>query len=135
MYYALSYERRRGGWEARTVKNVNILGMCLDRRVLIALGVAAVALWVVAPAFVVGLLPLLFLAACPLSMLLMARTMMGGNKAHGAMAAPDPAARLAVLEDAQARLAGEIVRARAEADASAAEPAALPERIPDRIRS
>lgn len=45
--------------------------MCLDWRVLVGLAVVGVGIYVVAPGTVVAALPILSLAACPLSMLLM----------------------------------------------------------------
>lgn len=51
------------------------LGMCLDWRVLIGLAVVGLAVWVIAPKFLLATIPLLILAACPLSMLFMMRGM------------------------------------------------------------
>ncbi len=45
--------------------------MCLDWRVLVGLAAVGVGIYVVAPGTVVAALPILSLAACPLSMLLM----------------------------------------------------------------
>ncbi|MGH2796391.1 MAG: DUF2933 domain-containing protein [Thermoleophilaceae bacterium] len=91
---------------------VSVLGMCLDRRVLIGLAVIAVGIWALAPDLILGALPLLLLAACPLSMLLMMRMM----SSHGQTSVPGatPATRLAALERDQARFAEEIAHARAE---------------------
>ncbi len=41
---------------------------CLNRKVLGGLGLTALAVWALAPGVVGAALPLLFLAACPLSM-------------------------------------------------------------------
>lgn len=91
------------------MKNV---AMCFDRRVLIGLGVVAVGVWAVAPQYVLGVLPLLLLAACPLSMFFMARmTMRGPAEANANDNAAD---RLTALEREQEQLAGQIARARAE---------------------
>ncbi len=44
---------------------------CLNRKVLAALGVLALAVWLFAPNLVGAALPLLFLAVCPLSIVAM----------------------------------------------------------------
>lgn len=54
-------------------------GMCFNWKVLAGLAAVGVGIYVVAPDMVVGALPLLLLAACPLSMLLMGRSMAGGQ--------------------------------------------------------
>lgn len=90
----------------------NVLGMCLNWKVLAGLGVVAIGLWVIAPQLVLAALPLLLLAACPLSMALMAWTMRG--KPAESAGSVEPSARVAALEREQARLHDEIARARAE---------------------
>ncbi len=64
---------------------MNMLKCCLNWKVLTGLGVAAVGIWIVDPKLIGTALPLLLLAACPLSMLLMMRGMgsMGGMKQAG----------------------------------------------------
>lgn len=49
--------------------------MCLNWKVAAALAAVGVAVWVFAPGLVAGLLPLLAVAVCPLSMLLMMKGM------------------------------------------------------------
>lgn len=49
----------------------SLFGMCLDWRVIAGLAVVGVGIWVIAPRFILGAIPLLLLAICPLSMLLM----------------------------------------------------------------
>ena len=44
---------------------------CLNRNVLVAVGVALLAVWLLAPNLLGAALPLLFLAVCPLSMVVM----------------------------------------------------------------
>ena len=58
--------------------------MCLNRKVLIGLAAVAVAVLAVDPHVFTRVLPFLFFAICPLSMLLMMRAM-SGNKASGGM--------------------------------------------------
>lgn len=53
-------------------------GMCFNWKVVAALAAVGLGIWVVAPNLVAAL-PLLLLAACPLSMLLMMRGMQGGQ--------------------------------------------------------
>lgn len=57
----------------------NLLGMCLNWRVVVGLAVVGVIVWVVAPQFIWVALPLLIVAACPLSMLFMMRSMAEGR--------------------------------------------------------
>lgn len=96
----------------------NVLGMCLNPRVLAGIAVVIAAIWVLAPQFLVAALPLLLLAACPVSMALMAWTMRGDMSGHGATAGQqstvDPGTRLRELEQAQVRLQREIAQARAD---------------------
>ena len=59
----------------------NLLGMCLNWRVLTGLAVVALLVLVVAPQFIWAALPILLVAACPLSMLFMMRGMSGNGNA------------------------------------------------------
>jgi len=54
-------------------------GMCLNWKVVAGLAVVGLGIWAVAPGLAAAALPLLILAACPLSMLLMTRGMQGGQ--------------------------------------------------------
>jgi hypothetical protein len=65
----------------------------LDWKVLAGLGVVVLAALVAAPGLLVKVLPLLLLAACPLSMLVMMGGMAGIGRKHkqGHAAAPQPA--------------------------------------------
>ncbi len=53
--------------------------MCFNRKVIAGLVVAALGTYLVAPNLLASALPLLLVAACPLSMLLMGKAMMGGQ--------------------------------------------------------
>lgn len=53
--------------------------MCFNWKVLAGLAVVGLGIYAAAPDLVVGALPLLLLLACPLSMLFMGKTMMGGQ--------------------------------------------------------
>lgn len=90
----------------------SLLRMCYDWRVLAGLAGAGVWVWIVAPELIFGVLPLLLLAACPLSMVVMAWMMRGQHAGPGTV---DPQTRLAALEREKARLAAEITRAEADA--------------------
>jgi hypothetical protein len=50
---------------------MKMLKMCLNPKVLVGLGSVGVGIYLVAPDLVLAALPILLLAACPLSMLLM----------------------------------------------------------------
>lgn len=95
---------------------MNVLKMCLDRRVLAGLALIAIAIWVLAPQYVLAALPLLLFAACPLSMVVMA-WMMRGHQASPTAVSADPQARIAELEHERSRLGDEIARARAQVTA------------------
>jgi uncharacterized protein YlxW (UPF0749 family) len=56
---------------------VNLFRMCFDWKVLAGLAAVGVGIAFLAPKLALGALPLLLLAACPLSMLLMMATMNG----------------------------------------------------------
>lgn len=109
----------------------NVLGMCLNPRVLAGIALVIAAIWVLAPQFLLAALPLLLLAACPVSMALMAWTMRGDMSGRGAMASQqgtvDPEVRLRELELAQVRLQREVAQARADLE-RAPQPAPEPQR-------
>lgn len=93
----------------------NVLRMCLEPRVLAVLGAVGVLGWIAGPSLLAPVVPLLLVAACPLSMLAMAWMMRG----HFPGQAADPAGRLAELEREQQRIANDIARTRATLAASA----------------
>ncbi len=68
-------------WAASVLK---FGSMCLNPRVIAGLAVVGVGIWVLAPGLVWTALPLLFVAACPLSMLFMMRGM-GSTGSMGGM--------------------------------------------------
>lgn len=103
---------------------MNVLGMCLNPRVLVGLALVGVAVWTVAPGAFLAVLPFLVLALCPLSMLFMGKMMMGGSRSSNAT--QDPVVKLAALEREQDKLRLEIARTRAEAVSAAQAPVALP---------
>jgi len=58
---------------------MKIGGFCIDRRVLIGLAVLALGVFLFDPGLLRGILPLMLIAICPLSMLFMMRSM-GGHQ-------------------------------------------------------
>lgn len=89
----------------------SVLGLCFDWRVLTGLGAVAVGVWLFAPQYIFGALPLLLVVACPLSMVLMMVVMRGSM---GGDTKLSPAERLAALEREQAQLISEIGGTRPE---------------------
>lgn len=101
------------------------LRMSLNWKVLVALAAVAVAIWVIAPNALVKAVPLLLLAACPLSMLLMMWVMNRGMKAGHHPSQPaletsptgprlEPGTRLAELQASRTALDREIAQAKNE---------------------
>lgn len=90
--------------------------MCLNKRVLIGLVLGALALFAVSPRLLGAAAPLLFLAACPLSMLFTMRRM-GGQGASCATGSADTSGERvgASTRDAELReLQEEVNRLKAE---------------------
>lgn len=72
------------------------MGMCLNKRVLIGLGVVALGVLTVAPRLLGAAGPLLLFAVCPLSMVFMMRGMSMSRRAESGMrdaGVPTPTAR------------------------------------------
>ena len=63
---------------------MNILRACFDWRVLTGLAVLGIGIYLVAPGLIAAAIPLLLLAVCPLSMLLMMKAMGGQQPGSGA---------------------------------------------------
>ena len=84
---------------------MRLFGLCLNWKVIAGLAIAALGVWVLAPQLLAAALPVLILAACPLSMLLMMRatgTMNGMNGMNG-MGAADGAETADTLPGSGAR--------------------------------
>lgn len=79
--------------------------MCFDKRVLIGLGAAALALFALSPRLLGAAAPLLIMAACPLSMVFMMRRMAG----------PDASCEAPSRDADRRELEEEVNRLRAEA--------------------
>lgn len=81
---------------------VRIGGMCLNWNVIGGLAALGVGIWVVAPGLIGAALPLLVLAACPLSMMLMMRGMSGSQQSRS-RPSPDAEPGRRPVEDADSR--------------------------------
>lgn len=87
---------------------MNFLKHCLNWKVLVGLGVVGLGIYLVAPELVAAALPILLLAACPLSMLFMMKAMHGSQgKTQGdhdvRQAGADPSTREEELARLRAR--------------------------------
>lgn len=106
------------------------MGMCLNKRVLIGLGVAALAVFAVSPRLLAPVAPLLLFAACPLSMVFMMRRMSGDKGAGCATGSTDTSgervgASSSSPRDAELReLQEEVNRLKAEVQLRSQEPSA-----------
>lgn len=110
------------------------LGMCFNWKVLAGLAVVGVAILVFAPGATLAVLPLLLLAACPLSM----GVMMFAMRGHGTGASPScheaesdasveaKRARLAVLREEEQRLELELSASPADRAEAQTAPTASP---------
>lgn len=81
--------------------------MCINKKVVAVLAIVGVALYLAAPNLIGAALPLLILAACPLSMVFMMRAMSGDkstpeSQEHGAAA--DAGSELSALRAEVSRL-------------------------------
>lgn len=84
---------------------------CFNWKVIAALGAVALAVWAMAPGLAAAALPLLVLAACPLSMVLMMRAMGPKGRCDA-----DDAPRTSSEE--VAKLRAEVARLRSERERS-----------------
>ena len=93
---------------------VDCMQMCLNWKVLAGLAVVGVGIWLVAPQFALAALPVLLVAACPLSMLFMMRGMMRGGDQQASQSSqasdtqPTREERLAALKNQEEALTAQI---------------------------
>ena len=80
--------------------------MCINKRVVAGLAVVGLAVFALAPSLLGALAPVLIMAACPLSMLVMMRGMSG--RGHEAPAAGGDDRQLRELEEEVNRLKAEL---------------------------
>lgn len=97
------------------------LGLCLNWKVVAALGMVGVAIWVDAPQLIWGALPVLLLAACPLSMLFMMLGMRGTRRGAHLSASSETIAAPMTRDEQLRDLRGRLVSTRAEENALARE--------------
>jgi len=100
------------------------LGLCLNWKVVAALGMVGLAIWVVAPGLIGAAVPILVLAACPLSMLFMMRGMQGAQCAPASTQTGQSTAAPVAREEQLADLRDRLASVQAEQDALAREIAA-----------
>lgn len=103
----------------------NGFGLCLNWKVVAALGVVGLVIWVIAPGLIWAAVPILVLAACPLSMLLMMRGMQGTQCAPQSAPMSERTGAPSTREQRVADLQGRLASVRAEEDALAHEITAL----------
>ncbi len=93
---------------------VDCMQMCLNWKVLAGLAVVGVGIWIVAPQFALAALPVLLIAACPLSMLFMMRGMGNGGDQQASQSCqacdtqPTREERLAALKNQEEALTAQI---------------------------
>ena len=112
---------------------INALKACYDSRVIAALAAVGIGVFVFAPSLITAALPLLLLAACPLSMVVMMKMMGGHDSSPGPQAAANPVdrgaqleAQLAASRREQQRLATELEQLGAERTAPASAKSSAP---------
>lgn len=100
----------RSSQQACSSSGIKFGGMCFSWKVIGGLVAVGVGVWIVAPNLVVGVVPLLAIAACPLSMMFMMRGMSGGQHDGGyPIESQDKRTRdLATLKAEHARLTAEL---------------------------
>ena len=76
---------------------MKMLRACYDWRVLMALGALGAGIYLIAPGLLAAALPLLLLAACPLSMILMMKAMSGQQTGSEGSVTPTDQDRVGVL--------------------------------------
>ncbi len=131
---------------------MKFFGMCLNWKVIVGLVVVGLGVWAVAPNLIGAAVPLLLVAACPLSMFFMMRGMGGMGGGQGAdqpqqampLAAPEgqqPAGSLAELKARSAglqaqheRIAREIARLEAEGSPVVRQAEAVVRAADERVR-
>lgn len=103
----------------------NAFGLCLNWKVVAALGMVGLAIWTVAPGLIWAAVPVLVLAACPLSMLFMMRGMQGTQCAAQPLQTSRSTAAPLTREEQLSDLRGRVASMQTDQDALAHEIAAL----------
>jgi len=85
-----------------------VFGVCINKRVVIGVGVVALALLALSPRLLATLGPVLVLAICPLSMVFMMRAMGGRHEAEPSTPAATGDREMRELEEEVNRLKAEL---------------------------
>jgi parvulin-like peptidyl-prolyl isomerase len=109
---------------------MRVFGVCLNWKVVGVLGVAALAVLVLAPGLSASILPVLLVLACPLSMVFMMRSM--GSSGGRAVTTPAPVTE-ADREATIARLEAEVASLRDERRGAAPPAPVIEERLPSEL--
>ena len=88
--------------------------MCINWKVVAGLAVAGLGMFAFAPNLIGAALPLLVIAACPLSMVVMVRAMSGRGRCDTQKAGSEGGAATAASQDELAELRAEVAALRAE---------------------
>lgn len=94
--------------------NSKMGGMCFNWKVLAGLGVLGLGVFIVAPSLAWTALPLLLLAACPISMLFMMRGMQGGQCSHQPAPETQPRGAESRRDEQLAELEAQLARVHAQ---------------------
>jgi len=113
---------------------LSMLFMCLNWKVVAGLAVVGLIVGIVAPRLLLGAIPLLILAACPISMLFMMRGMRGGHSSSQAMQMSQPQSEEVTHEEQIATLRAQLASTQAQLESFASDNAER-ERAGKRLRS
>jgi len=94
-----------------------LLRACLNWKVIGALLVVGVGVWAVAPKLLIGVLPILLIAVCPLSMMLMMRSMQGDHQGASARRTDGADGKGAAREERLADLKSQLEQTRSQEEA------------------
>lgn len=104
---------------------MRIAGLCFNWKVRVGLAVVGLGIWVMAPNLIGAAVPLLIIAACPLSMLFMMRGMQGGQSAAPRAQGPEPTSVPLTRAEQLAELKAQLVLAQTRQELIAEEVARL----------
>ena len=113
---------------------LSMLFMCLNWKVVAGLAVAGLIVGIVAPKLLLGAIPLLILAACPISKLFMMRGMQGGHSTSQATQMSQPQSEEVTREEQIANLRAQLASTQAQLESFASDNAER-ERAGKRLRS
>jgi len=102
-----------------------LLRACLNWKVIAGLALVGVGVWAVAPNLLVAALPILLIAVCPLSMVLMMRSMQGDHHGASAQRSDGVDGRSSAREERLAELKSQLDKTGSQQEAIAREIAKL----------